>query len=102
MIYFINNQITQHVFWEYTLSLFSSLVLLERFRDFKALTCFSVCFSKTFPKGECVNLACSIICLQLEGNISSPVRYLYLSILPDNKADIFVASLLISHCSFHL
>ena len=78
----------------------SSSVLLERFRKFKASTCCCVCFSKTCPKGEYVNLACSIIYLQLEGNIALPIRYSYLSILPDNKADIFAASLLILNCNF--
>ena len=34
-----------------------------------------VCFSKAFPKYE--NLACSIICLWLQGNISLHVRYIY-------------------------
>ena len=48
-----------------------------------------------------MNLACSIICFWLEGIISWPVRYSYWSILPDDKADIFAASLLISYCSFH-
>ena len=33
-------------------------------------------------------LTCSFICLLLEGNISSPVRYSYLSILSDDKADL--------------
>ena len=73
--------------------------LLQGFEDFKAQICFSVRFSKTFPKVEYANLACSIICFSLEGNISSPVRYSYLSILPDDNADIFVAPLLISYCS---
>ena len=59
-----------------------------------------ICFSKAFPNGKYVNLACSIICLWLEGNISSPVRYSYLSILPQDNTDIFAASLLISYCSF--
>ena len=58
-------------------------------------TCFSVCVSKAFPKGEKGNLACYIICLSLEGNISSPAKYLFLSIFPDNNADIFAASLLL-------
>ena len=48
---------------------------------------------------EYANLAYSIICLWLEGNVSSPVRYSYLSILSDNNADIFAASLSISYCS---
>ena len=79
---------------------FNSSFLLKTSRDFIAPTCFSVCFSKTFPKGAYANLPCSIICFWLEGNISSPVRYSYLSIFPDDYADIFVAFLLISCCSF--
>ena len=78
---------------------FNSFLILERSEDFKAPPFFSVCFSKTFPKGEHTNLACSIICLWLEGNISSPVRY-YLSISPDDNADIFAASPSISYCYF--
>ena len=65
------------------------------FRFFKASTSFFpwsltvfVYFLKTFPKGEKVCLVCFVICSWLEGNISSTVRYLYLSILPDDKADI--------------
>ena len=69
-------------------------------RGYKAPTCFSVCFSKVFFKVEYANSAYSIISLWLEGNISSPVRYSYLSILPDDNADIFSGSLLISYCSF--
>ena len=57
-------------------------------------------FSKAFPNGEYVNLACSIICCWSDGNISSPVRYSYLWILPDDKADMLAASLLMSYCSF--
>ena len=63
-----------------------------------------LCFSKPFPNGEYVNSACFIICLCLEGNIYSPVRYLsiysYLSIFPGDNADTFAASLLISDCNF--
>ena len=33
-------------------------------------------------------------------NIYSPVRYSYLSIFPDDNADIFAASLLKPYCSF--
>ena len=61
-------------------------------RDFKAPTCFSVCFYKGFPKGEYANVACSIICFWLEGNISS--------IYSDGNADISAVSLLIWYCSF--
>ena len=59
-----------------------------------------MCFSKAFPKGEYENLACSVIYLLLEGNISSPVRYSYLSIFPEDNADIFAASLLILYYNF--
>ena len=39
------------------------------------------------------------ICVWLEGNVSLPVRYSYLSILPYNHPDIFGSFLLISNCS---
>ena len=74
--------------------------LLEVSRDFIALTCLTVCFSKGFPKPKYANIACSIICLWLQGNISSPVRYSYLSIFPEDNADIFAAPLLILYCNF--
>ena len=52
-----------------------------------AFICFSiwssiafVYFFKVFPKEKYINLACSIIWLWSDGNISSPVRYSYLSI----------------------
>ena len=47
-----------------------------------------------------MNLACSIILLSSDGNISSPVRCSYLLILPEDNADIFAAYLLISYCIF--
>ena len=47
-----------------------------------------------------MNLACSIILLWSDGNISSLVRNSDLSILPDDNAGIFAASLLILHFSF--
>ena len=59
-----------------------------------------ICFSNALPRKEYVDLACSITLFWPGGNISSPVRYLYLSTLPDDNADIFAASLLISYCSF--
>ena len=58
------------------------------------------CFSKAFPVEKHLNLACSITPLWSDGNISSSVRYSYLSFLPDDNAHIFAASLLISYCSF--
>ena len=58
-------------------------------------------FSKAFPKGEFVNLACSIAVLLSEVNIYSLVRYSYLQILPEVSVDFFGASyLLISYCNF--
>ena len=79
---------------------FNSSFLLEGFRKFKAPKCFSVYFSKAFPKAVYANLPCSVVCLWLEGNSSAPVRYSYLSVLPDGNADIFPASLLILYYSF--
>ena len=81
---------------------FNSFFLLEGFSDFIAPTCFSVWFSKVFPKGKYANLACSTIGLWLKDNISSPVRYSHLSIFQDAKANIFAASLLILYYSFHI
>ena len=52
------------------------------FKLSKASTCFLpwssivfICFSKAFSKGESANVAYSIICCWLDGNISSLVRY---------------------------
>ena len=45
-------------------------------------------------------MVCSITLLWSEGNSSSPVRYSYLLILPDDNVDIFAASLLISSYNF--
>ena len=49
--------------------------LSEIFRDSKTSTCFSVCFSKAFPRGGFVNMVCYVIWLQLEVNISSSLGY---------------------------
>ena len=57
-------------------------------------------FSKALSRGEYVNFACSITLLWSEGSISSPVRYSYLSILPDDKTDNFAAFMLISYCNY--
>ena len=59
-----------------------------------------ICFSNALSRGEYEDFACSIILIWSDGNLSSPVRYSYLSILPDNNTNIFAASLLISYCSF--
>ena len=69
-------------------------------RNFIVSSCFPVCVSKTCPKGEYGNLACSIISLSLESNIAFPKRYSYLSIFLVDNADIFAASQLISYGSF--
>ena len=45
-------------------------------------------------------VAFCIIYLWLEDNISPSVRFSYLSILPYDKSDFFVACLLIRYCSF--
>ena len=63
---------------------------MQEFRDFKAATCFSICFSKAFPKGDYANIACFIIYIRLEVSISLPVRYSYSSIFSDDYADIFL------------
>ena len=52
------------------------------------------------PKGEKVNLSCSITLRLSRGSISSPVKCSYLPILPNDNADIFAASLLMLCCSF--
>ena len=75
---------------------------LEKSRDFKSHTCFSVCFSKAFPQGEYENLACSVICFWVEGNTCLPAMYLYLPIFPDDNADIFAVSLLILCCRSYI
>ena len=82
MIFFkyINNKIIQHIFGNIPSICSNLYFLLERCRDFKGQTHFSVCFSKAFLKGEYENLACSIICVRSEGSIYSPVRYSYLLI----------------------
>ena len=53
----------------------NSSFFIESSRDLKAPNCSAICFSKAFPKEKYENVACSIICLWLEGNIPSPVRY---------------------------
>ena len=53
-------------------------------------------FSPNLLLTRSINLACSITLFWSGGNISSPVRYSYISIFPDDSADTFAASLLIS------
>ena len=60
---------------------FSYCWLSSGFKTFKASACLFpwswivfVCFSKALPRGEHVNLACSVSPLCSEGNISWPVR----------------------------
>ena len=54
-----------------------------------------ICLSNALPRGGYVNLAFSITLLWSEGSISSPVRYSFSSILPDDRDDVFAVSLLI-------
>ena len=73
------------------------------FKTSKTSTCFFLVlqlFSIVFPKERNIKLAGSIILLPSDSNISSPVRYSYLSIFADDNADIFAASLLISVFQF--
>ena len=77
------------------------------FEIFRASTCFFpwslivfVCFSKALRKGELVKLVFSITLIWSRGSICSPIRFSYLSILPDNNADFLAASLLILYYSF--
>ena len=88
-------------------SIVSSTWFYSGCKAFKASICFIpwslivfICFSNALPSTEYVNLAWSIILLWSDGNISSLIRYSYLSILPDGNADVFAASQLISYCSF--
>ena len=53
-------------------------------------------FFKCFTEGESVNKAFFI-----KSSFSFPVRYSYLTIVPDDNADSFAASLLISYDSFY-
>ena len=62
--------------------------------------CFTNCFANALLIGEYPNLACSIIILWSDNNISSSIRNSYLWILLDYNADHFATSLLISYCSF--
>ena len=77
------------------------------FKAFKTSTCsipwssiVFVCFSNALPRGEQVNLSCSIILTWSDGSISLPLRNSYLSILLDDNTDFFTAYLLIWYCSF--
>ena len=57
-------------------------------------------FSEAFPQEENVNLACLFTLLWSEGSMSWHVRNSYLSILHDDNAYVFAASMLISYCTF--
>ena len=79
------------------------------FSSGKTSTCFIpwssiviICSSNALPRREYVISVCYIILLWSDSNFSSLVRNSYLSILPDDNADIFAASLLIYIVVFHL
>ena len=59
-----------------------------------------ICFTNALPRGEYVNLGCSITLFWLGSSISSPGRYSYLSIFPEDNVDDFDASLSIPYCNF--
>ena len=61
-----------------------------------------ICCSIALTRGKYENLVCFITLLWSGGSISSPVIYSYVSNLPDDNADIFAASLLISNWNFLL
>ena len=83
-----------------------SLFLVFSFNIFSGIAplivniCILNCFSNASPSEEYVKLACSIILLWSDVNMSSSLGYSYLSTLPDDNADIFVASLSLSQWSF--
>ena len=98
LTFFFNSEILLNSF---TISKFSLFLGIKSFIDNSLLAAFKVFhgwslwssivfiyFSNVFPKEENVNLACFITLLWSWDCISSPVRYSYLSILPDNNADI--------------
>lgn len=79
---------------------------LYRFNDSKCFTyiphCYSiffVCISNAFPKGEYVNLACTIV--PLSSGSTASLTYWYLFVLRNENPDIFKASLLESYRIFH-
>ena len=71
------------------------------FNRFYLLFALFLIIFKAFPKGGYVNIASSVTLLWSEGSTSSPVRYSYLSIFPDDNANVFAASLVISYC-YHI
>ena len=80
--------------------LVSYFVLFLKLVWFLDLQLLFICFSNALPNEKYVNLNCSIILLWSDGNISSPLRYSYLPILPYGNADVFGASLLIFYFTF--
>ena len=77
------------LFWIVVQLLFFVVLLVLQF--------FFIVLVIAFSKGEYINSDYSIILCYSRSNISSSVKYLYLSILPNNNVDIFAASLLISY-----
>ena len=92
--YFIFNFISSQLFCKNSINWF--YVLCDLVLQFLKPQLYLFIFSNSLPRGE----HCYVILLFSDRNISSPVRYSFLSTLPDNNTDISAASLLISHCSF--
>ena len=82
-------------YWKYVFSWYW-FSYSKNFRICEPSTCFFFCAVQLFL--FLLNLDCSIILLWLEGNVSSPIRYSYLSILSCDNADIFATSQLILYC----
>ena len=81
-------------------SSFSSSLGASGFEAYSWTTNVFISFSNALPRGEYINLVCSIILLWSDGNVSSTVRNSYLSILPHDYADIIAASLLRLYYTF--
>ena len=88
LFYFINSFLSNILLWISLWSYFWSTLFVKAasllfwfvIASTYFLSCSSivfVCFSNAFPNGEYVNLPCSVICLWLEGNNASHVRFFY-------------------------
>ena len=82
--------------------LFYYIIFPYGFKAFKTWSCFiswssivSICFSNSLASGKYLNLACFLILLWSDANISSRVRYSCLLTLLYDNADSFAVSQLI-------
>ena len=77
-----------------------SLVLNWFYLSFPLFFNYFYLFFKSLAKRRVNKFGLFYYLFLIDSNISSPVRYSNLSILSDDKTDIFAAFLLISHCIF--